>query len=116
MHGYCMWCVHHFCCVLSVYKLGKKWEKVVEDFAAHYRIRTERCQLGLVQILAEKFEPTFRYLSTVVDDWSPVCTAAREGKLTKTELAMHSDIARSTYVTPIVSFCIFFPAHVSNVS
>ncbi|OAE22700.1 hypothetical protein AXG93_2675s1340 [Marchantia polymorpha subsp. ruderalis] len=78
----------------AVYKLGKKWEKVVEDFAAHYRIRTERCQLGLVQILAEKFEPTFRYLSTVVDDWSPVCTAAREGKLTKTELAMHSDIAR----------------------
>ncbi|KAL3690809.1 hypothetical protein R1sor_004460 [Riccia sorocarpa] len=75
------------------YKLGEKWEKVLEDFASHYRIRPERTRLSLICMWADKFEPTYLYLNTIVDEWSPVCTAAKEGKLTKSELSLHSCIA-----------------------
>ncbi|KAL2623300.1 hypothetical protein R1flu_003505 [Riccia fluitans] len=75
------------------YKVGEKWEKVLEGFASHYRIRPERSRLSLIGMWADKFEPTYVYLNNVVEEWSPVCTAAREGRLTKSELSLHSGIA-----------------------
>ncbi len=61
-------------------------------FGAHYRIREERCVLGLVNIMAGLFQQDARYCEGIVQEWLPACHAAKDGRLTRNELALHCNI------------------------
>jgi hypothetical protein len=50
------------------------------NFGAHYRIRAERGALGIVNVMG------------IVPEWLPVCSAVKDGRLTKNELALHCHI------------------------
>ncbi|CAK9233837.1 unnamed protein product [Sphagnum troendelagicum] len=77
------------------WQLGQQWRQLVYGFGAHYRIREERCVLGLVNIMAGLFQQDARYCEGIVQEWLPACHAAKNGRLTRNELALHCNIVVS---------------------
>jgi len=74
------------------WQLGPQWRQIVYGFGAHYRIREERCALGVVNIMAGLFQQDARYCQGIVQEWLPACNAAKDGRLTQNELALHCHI------------------------
>jgi hypothetical protein len=62
------------------------------NFGAHYRIRAERGALGIVNVMVGLFQEDARYCIGIVPEWLPVCSAVKDGRLTKNELALHCHI------------------------
>ncbi|CAM6006890.1 unnamed protein product [Sphagnum balticum] len=77
------------------WQLGPQWRQIVYGFGAHYRIREERCALGVVNIMTGLFQEDARYCQGIVQEWSPACNAAKDGRLTQNELALHCHIVVS---------------------
>lgn len=46
----------------------------------------------MVNVMVGLFQEDARYCIGIVPEWLPVCSAAKEGTLTKNELALHCHI------------------------
>ncbi|XP_024385238.1 uncharacterized protein [Physcomitrium patens] len=98
----------------ALFQLGPQWRQIVYGFGAHYRIRGERCALGMVNVMVGLFQEDARYCIGIVPEWLPVCSAAKEGTLTKNELALHCHIVVSLMkplVNALENFQTLFPGN-----
>ncbi|XP_024528116.1 uncharacterized protein LOC9635747 [Selaginella moellendorffii] len=81
--------------------VAAQWHGIVAGFGFHYRIRKQRCSLGIVMVLARNFHINVHILSSIVEEWLPVCDSARGGQLTKDELGLHTAVV-SMLVKPAI--------------
>ncbi|GBG71398.1 hypothetical protein CBR_g8818 [Chara braunii] len=88
--------------------LSHRWRMILQNFVHYYRIRELRGALGIVQAMTSMFEPSLEYLTTVIMEWLPVCQAAKDLKLMKEELKLHTSIA-ATLVKKAVDAIESFP-------
>lgn len=98
----------------ALFQLGPQWRQLVCNFGAHYRIRAERGALGIVNVMVGLFQEDARYCIGIVPEWLPVCSAVKDGRLTKNELALHCHICVSL-MKPVVhaleNFQTLFPGN-----
>ncbi|KAG0567110.1 hypothetical protein KC19_7G110800 [Ceratodon purpureus] len=98
----------------ALFQLGPQWRQLAYTFGAHYRIRAERCALGIVNVMVGLFQEDARYCIGIVPEWLAVCSSVKDGRLTKSELALHCHICVSL-MKPVVhaleNFQTLFPGN-----